>query len=174
MKIRYRISLDDFQEAHKLMRKSQSRFRVFIVLVRLFVFGFSIMGLALIADAQLTGTPDVHVLWRNFSAFFLLSIYFLFRPWLLQINVSRLYKRDSTLHHEISTDFTDSGFETEDDAGNRAVIAWDNYDKFFEGGRVFVLRKVSRNYFVIIPKSNMSEQSVIELRSLFAGHLQEG
>jgi uncharacterized integral membrane protein len=160
VKFSYRISLEDYQEAQRLIRKLFAPWLRWIwwaavalwVLISLFM---------LYANTQ--GPEKLHAAWRNqLPLVVILAIYFLSQL-LIRFQVKRSYKRNSALHREISVDIDEQRFEADDGAGAKSISPWDHYDRFLEGKRVFVFSGPSK-ICLIVSKSNMTTEQATYVR----------
>ena len=165
MKIRYRISPADFQEAQKLMR-SRLLFPFWHTLFKWGARAGFVAVASFLIYAGLTKMPGVFNLGSNTTFFLiLLALYIFVLPVVLRVQAARAYRRDPALHREISVDLNEDRYEADDGAGARTSMTWDYYDRFVEGKRVFVLRRPSR-IFTIISKSGMRAGDLTEFREL--------
>lgn len=161
MKIRYRISSEDYQDAQKLIL----RFTYSYSAVRVLAIVLFAIAILLLTYANVAMMPNSYNLWLNLRPLlFLLACVLLF-PLAYRFRAARAYRRNPTLHREISADLSETGYQAEDGAGAKSSITWDFYDRFLEGKRVFVLRSLSRT-FTIVSKASLSDDEIANIRTL--------
>jgi hypothetical protein len=168
MQLRYRISLEDYREAQRLIwrirfhRRTVWGFRIFLGMVVLVLIAPWLM-------LPWSARPNqVQILWQNDLPLLiilaaLLAYFFLLRPW----TVRRSYFRNPELRREIHAAVDSAGLRAADDAGNRSEIVWSHFNRFTEGRRTFVLGTPG-NIFHIVPKSGMDADGQQQFRQILA------
>lgn len=169
MTVRYRISLDDFREAQRLIFRLSGAYKFLLFLC----FPFGIFVVAQIGSMWHFRADAVRLneLWLNFRPLDLIVIgIVIFWKIVRPMQVKRAYVRNPNLRRDLTVDFQESGFRADDGAGNRSELQWNLFNRFVEGKRVFLLRTPG-NIFHIISKSGMSGDQQDMVRRLLDENL---
>jgi uncharacterized membrane protein YbhN (UPF0104 family) len=168
MQLRYRISLDDYLEAQRLIWSLRFR-RTTVWGIRAFL---GLVAMVLIIPWLLlpwSARPNqIQILWQNDSPILtilaaLLAYFLLIRPW----TIRRAYLRNPDVRREINAEVDSTGLRAADDAGNRSEIVWSHFNRFTEGRRTFVLGTPG-NIFHIVSKSGMDADGQLQFRQILA------
>lgn len=165
MKILYRISPADYQEAQRLIRRLSLPIPHLLAFIKWMAALLFAALVILLLFAKFRNTRAFNELWTNVRPFLVLLLVVMVTPILLRITAARTYKRNAILHRNISVELNEAGYEAEDGLGARTALTWDYFDRFLEGKRVFVLRSLSK-VFTIVSKSSMSAEDLTEFRAL--------
>jgi hypothetical protein len=162
MRIEYQISEEDFVAAGKLaMRKRFKRAAVQIYL-------FPIIGAVFLAAAAITAIAK-----HNLSAMWPIMLWgaiLVCIPLLWSYKFRRVYRKTPPLHDRRTLDLDDThlSFKTQN---SNSRTPWQSYTRFFEDDKTFILFQQGNQFFVPIPKHELSPSQITELRSIFASHL---
>lgn len=171
MIVRYRINLEDFREAQRLIFKLSRAYK--FVLFLCFPLGLFVL-IQMVSMWQFRrDAAQLNQLWLNYRPLDVILIAILiFWKILRPIQVKRAYTRNLPLHRGLTVDFEESGFRADDGVGNRSELRWNLFDRYLEGNRVFLLRTPG-NIFHIVSKSGMSSDQQEMLRGLLARNFEK-
>jgi len=159
MQIKYRISLEDWREAQKLMRKSissrRSKFADTAGII-LLLMGIFIVGLCI---------AEVGNTWIKVGIVAALLILPRFGRIYCSRVIDQRYNENPWIQRDLVADLHDDRFEVDDGAGAKRSETWDHYDRFREGKNVFIIGGPSM-IFTIISKAQMSENEQSFIREL--------
>ena len=162
MQIQYSINEDDFVSAGKLAIRSRSRFAIY----RQYLvpsFGVLIIAAA-VAGAIIRGNPAglwISLIWGSVLACV---------PLLSGYQLRRAYRKTPLLHDRrtLEIDGTTLHFTS---ASSESRTTWTPYIKFAENNDTFIVFQQGNQIFIPIPKRELTESQITELRFLFETHL---
>jgi len=162
MHIEYQISEDDFLSAARLAMRTCSKWNTFTMYA---IRGFGVLLITfsivpMVRDHSIT--PGVaSLLWGSLLVCM---------PLLRNYQFRKQYRKNSLLHDRRSLDVDDTQlrFKT---STSESSSTWSSYTKFAENDRTFIVFQQGNQIFVPLPKRELSETQVAELRSLLAAHL---
>jgi YcxB-like protein len=168
MNITYQASEQDFVRAGMLMLRRKSRFTAFspwvggVWLAFLISFIFLDPG----ARANINNSAD----WGKVGFGLSIPILLLLMPLLTRAGLRKQYRNSPAMQETrtIQADF--SGFHLRSQS-NSSDIAWSTFIAFAEDEHSFLLIQQGNLIFVPIPKRQLSEEQVEEVRSVFETYL---
>ena len=163
MKIDYEISEQDFLDAQRLALKELGP------LVRAMRWYLPIAGsfmlIWVLFNIRHIGF-DPRLLFG-----FAIALFFIANPWLTRRKQKKMYSSASAMHGKLSAEFDDQGVRFCGPNHNGSA-GWQNYQKFAEDSRIFLLWQPTR-VFNPIPKRHLSSQQIEQLRALLSAHLSQ-
>jgi len=161
LKIDYEITEPDFLDAQRLAMKELG------LLVRAMRWYLPILGSFMLIWLL------VNVRHMNLDLRLLLgmglALFFIANPWLTRRKQKKMYSSASAMHGKLSAEFDDQGARFSGPNHNGSA-GWQNYQKFTEDSRMFLLWQPTK-VFNLIPKRYLSSQQVEELRTVLSAHL---
>lgn len=158
MKIKYRLSLDEYLEAISLHQKMG--FRKLMIAIYIMV---AVMIVVITTDYS-----DSREIFRNFGAlFFAVAFYLLLSKMIGTYQSKKLYERSETLSKETTLRVSAKGIRV---GNNEKPIGWDTFSKYKENEKYFILY-TGINQFKIIPKSVMSAYELKEFTEYIEKHI---
>lgn len=156
MKIVYRVTEEDFMEAHNLFVKNEKWSRrlsrrimpwmgASITLSSIVIFAFG--------KDRFEAVP-----------FALIGVYFLYCGFALRPFFKKLYRRDPRYSHEITADITEDGVHVVTSAADTR-LKWDSIVRFLESDTIFMLF-YSEWSFSVVPKNAFAPGEVEIFRDL--------
>jgi len=158
MKIRYKLSKEEYLEAIKLHQKMGFR--------KLMIAVYIMVSVAIVViTTDYSSTRDI---FRNFGAlFFGISFYLLLSKMLGEYHSKRVYDKNETLSEEVTLRVSAKGIRV---GNNEKAIPWDTFSKYKEDDNYVILYTGIAN-FKIIPKSVMNNVELKEFISLIEKHI---
>jgi hypothetical protein len=98
-----------------------------------------------------------------------LAAFFIASPWLTRRKHKKIYSSASGMHGRLSAEFDDQGIRFSG-PNHTGSAGWQNYQKFVEDSRMFLLWQPTK-VFNPIPKRHLSSQQIDELRTVLSTHL---
>ena len=143
MKLKYKLTKEEYLEAVKLHQKMGFR--------KLMIAVYIMMAVTVVLiTTDYSSTRDI---FRNFGAlFFGIAFYLLLSRMLGEYHSKKLYDRSETLSKETSLRVSAKGIRV---GNNEKPITWDTFSKYKEDDK-YVLLYTSIANFKIIPKSAMN------------------
>jgi hypothetical protein len=162
MHIEYQISEDDFLSAARLAMRTRSKWNTFTMYA---IRGFGVLLITfsvvpMVRDHSVT--PGVaSLIWGSFLVCM---------PLLRNYQFRTQYRKNSLLHdrRSLEVDDTQLHFKTSTSEGSST---WSSCTRFAENDDTFIIFQQGNQIFVPLPKGELSETQVTDLRSLFAAHL---
>ena len=162
MQIQYSINENDFVSAGKLAMRSRSRFAIYR---QYLVPSFG----ALIIAASVPGA----IMSGNFVGLWISLVWgsvFACVPLLSGYQLRRAYRKTPLLHDRrtLEIDGTTLHFTS---ASSESRTTWTPYIKFAENSETFIAFQQGNQIFIPIPKRELTEPQITEMRSLFETYL---
>jgi hypothetical protein len=156
MRVHYKISIDDFFEAHRTRNYTMLRIR-------------QIVGAVMIATGIFVVIVDLN---RHKPILFglgymLLGLYFVF-SW--TVTLRNAYKRDQRLNQEFDNDINEDGILITTPLPS-SKSSWDSFVRWIETPNLFVLYQRSRAF--IFPKRAFGAGELDQFRDLLAHHVSQ-
>ena len=158
MKIKYKLSQEEYLEAVLLHQKMGFRKLMIAVYIMMAVTAVIIM----------TDYSNTREIFRNFGGlFFAVSFYLLLAKMLGTYQSKRLYKQSDTLSKEVTLRVSAKGIRVGD---NEKPITWDTFRKYKENDKYVILYTGIAN-FKVIPKSVMNATELKEFIDYIEKHI---
>ncbi len=158
MKIKYKLSKEEYLEAIKLHQKMGFR--------KLMIAVYIMMAVTVVLIS--TDYSSGREIFRNFGAlFFAVAFYLLLTKMLGEYQSKKLYERSETLSKEVSLRVSAKGIRV---GNNEKPIPWDTFSKYKEDDNYVILYTGIAN-FKIIPKSAMNAVELKEFMGLIEKHI---
>lgn len=165
MKIRYRISLEDYSEAQKLMCKLVSAYSPVSATIILLV-------LCALIFLYFAYSPQSSPAWYfSLPVIAILLFYLIVCPIMRQFKVKKSYRDNPAFQRDIAAELTEERFSADDGAGATSSSTWDHFDRFLEGKRVFVFGGPSK-VFTILSKATMTPDELAYVRATLQNRIQ--
>lgn len=172
MQFRYRITLEDYFEAQRLIRRIRGLHGL-VWLLRLILILIGAASLFSLGYSYFRGPGELSATWQSVRpAVYLFCVALLFGWVVYPRQVKRSYRKNPMLQREISVNFDENRVRSDDGVGGASEFPWSHYDQFSEGSRVFVIRTTG-NLFSIVSKGQMSTEEREALRSVLAKNLKK-
>ena len=152
MQIEYEISEQDFIDAQRLAIKNSS--------ARVVRWLFPLFGLAMLAFLVNAGIEQ-GVSWR-FLPGLLFSLFFISIPLLRKRELKRVYAKNTAMHGRLSLAADEDGLRFQGPTFS-SQIGWQNFSRFFEDEKSFVIYHNSR-VFNPVPKRSLAPEQIKTLR----------
>jgi hypothetical protein len=162
MRIEYQISEDDFVSAAKLAMRKRSAFAGY----RIYIWPVLGAVLILFGAVAAIGKRDVSGLWPVM----LWGSILLALPMLWAFQFRRVYRKSPMLQGRRTLEIDDTSLHFTS-ANSDGRTNWQAYIKFAESNETFILFQQGNQIFIPIPKRELSQSQITELRSLFETHL---
>jgi hypothetical protein len=165
MQIEYEISEQDFLDAHKLaIRKSLSRSTRLIF--RVLPFWGLFMFLGVMWPVLRHGFS-----WKwNMLLPFSMALLFLSLPLLMRQVQKKVYRQTANLHGKRTVTVDESGLSFSGPAYS-SRLEWTFFPRFVEGEKTFLLYQ-SNQIFNVIPKQQLSQEQIVQLREAFTRNIR--
>jgi energy-coupling factor transporter transmembrane protein EcfT len=160
----YQISLSDYQEAQKLIRRLAAPWSRWLRGLALFVYGLMLLATLLIFVLARPKFHDAFLAIRPMLVFLTILILL---PLLTRFQASRAYRKNPMIRRRISVSMDEEHYQAEDGEGTKSISPWSNFDRFAEGKRVFVIGSRSKIYS-IISKSQMTDIDTAQVREVLS------
>jgi len=158
MKIKYKLTKEEYLEAVKLHQKMGFR--------KLMIAVYIMMAVTVVLIT--TDYSSMRDIFRNFGAlFFGIAFYLLLSKMLGEYQSKRLYERSETLSKETTLRVSAKGIRV---GNNDKPITWDTFSKYKENDEYVILYTSIAN-FKIIPKSAMNEIELKEFIDFIEEHI---
>jgi hypothetical protein len=160
----YQISLSDYQEAQKLIRRLSAPWLRWLFWLITLVYGLTLLATLLIF---VSARPKFHEAFLAIRPFLVYLTVLTLLPLLVRLQVNRTYRKNPMLHRRISVNMDEEHYDAEDGEGAQSTSPWTYFYRFAEGKRVFVIGNRSKVY-LIISKSNMTEVETSQAREILS------
>lgn len=152
MHITYKLTQDEYQKAVTLHLNRGNRLVMLAIYIAL-AAGIVFLG------TDFSNTRDI--ITNILSIFFSVAFYMLFVRMLSDYQAKNIYKKSSTLQHEVTLRVSGKGI-TLDKKTNNATIPWKRFTKWKENEKFYLLYTGPRQ-FNVIPKHALNEAQRKEL-----------
>jgi hypothetical protein len=160
----YQITLGDYQEAQKLIRRLSAPWLRWLWWLALLVYGLTLLATLLIFVSDRPKFHDVLVAIR--PIFVCLTIFTLL-PLLMRVQASISYRNNPMLRRKISVSMDEEHYEADDGEGAKSISPWANFHQFAEGKHVFVIGNRSKIY-LIVSKSKLTDVETSQVREILS------
>ena len=159
MRIVYRISKEDYVEAHNLFAANEKP--GYRRVARRFMPWMGGFLIALITVNLITGADRDPI---AYLPGFLIGFYFLYCGFALRRYFRRPYAKDKRFQHDFTADISENGVRVLT-ASSDAQVKWSGFVRYLESERIFMLF-VSVFNFIVFPKRALSLGETDEFREL--------
>ena len=158
MKIKYKLTQEEYLEAVKLHQKMGFR--------KLMMAVYIMMAVTVVIIT--TDYSEPREIFRNFGAlFFAIAFYLLLTKMLSAYQSKKLYQRSETLSADTNLRVSAKGIRV---GNNEKTISWDSFSKYKEDDKYIILYLSMMN-FKIIPKSAMNAIELKEFIDFVEEHI---